>query len=64
MSKVIEGHKRSLLCLNIHFRYIYFLKNVSSSTSHNKTPLLVFTFLRLYENLRKVFLTHSFVNRF
>ena len=34
-------------------------KNVSSSTAHKKTPSL-----RLSENLRKFFLTYSFMNRF
>ena len=35
--------------------YSTFIKNVSSSTSHKK--------LRLYKNLRKFFLTLSFMNR-
>ena len=38
------------------------IKNVSSSTSLKKTS--VFTSFRLYENLRKFILTHSFMNRF
>ena len=33
------------------------IKNIRSSTSHKKTPSL-----RHYENLRKFFLAHSFMN--
>ena len=40
------------------------IKNVSSSTSHKKLHLSVFTSFRLYENLREFFLTLSFMNRF
>ena len=38
---------------------VSFIKNVSSSTSHKKLRLSVC----LYMNLRKFFLTHSFMNR-
>ena len=47
------------------------IKNVSSSTSHKKTPSLHFTslhqlrlFVCIFRNIRKFFLTHSFINRF
>ena len=41
------------------WKVIVIIKNVSSSTSHKKTPSF-----RLYENLRKFCLTLSFMNRF
>ena len=50
-------NKTNGLKFTIRFNII---KNVSSSTSHKKLRLSEC----LYENLRKFFLTHLFMNRF
>ena len=64
----------SLLCVIPNFvlpNFCILFKNVSSSTSHKKNSVFTFyvftsfrLYVRLYKNLRKFFLTHSFMNRF
>ena len=58
-----KWHLRSyIICFfNVSLNSIF--KNVSSSTSRKKNPCLRL-FVCLYSNLRKFFLTHSFMNRF